>query len=256
MTVLLRPLARLGLVLLAAIPLSAQVTETPYTVEPGRIRVEMDGLKLSHGRADAAGNTYDAIGVAQTVVSVGLTRSLDAQVGASLFLHESFDFGGRRDSRSGIGDVSLRMKWTFWRDEQRSAAAIVPFVKLPTNSGGVGNDAVEGGFILPVEMHLGAGVRAGAMLRWDVARNDADNGYDARWLVSSFLERHLTETISFYGEAALEAASTGFSNWAGNLGIGTVWHLTTSLEVDVELLRGVGNRATDWTYVARLNWEW
>lgn len=256
MTLSFRSLACLGAILAASVRVSAQVTESPYTAAPGRIRIEMDGLKLSHGRADAAGNKHDVIGVAETIVSAGLTKSIDLQVGASLFLRETIDFGGRRDSRSGIGDVSLRMKWTFWHDEQRAAAAIVPYVKLPTNSGGVGNDAVEGGFILPVEMSLGAGVRAGAMLQWDVVRNDADNGYDARWLLSSFAERHLTETISFYGEATLEAASTGFSNWAGNLGVGTVWHLTKSLDVDVELLRGLGNRATDWTYVARLNWEW
>lgn len=256
MTAPFRFAACLALLLAAGSPLAAQVTETPYTAAPGSIRIEMDGLKLSYGRADSAGNTYDAIGVAETVVSTGLTRSLDVQVGASLFLRESFDLGGRRDSRSGVGDISLRVKWTFWRDEDRAAIALVPFVKLPVGSTGVGAKATEGGLILPFELSLGAGFRSGTMLRWDVMRNAADDGYDSRWLVSSFLERHVTSAVSFYGEATVEAASTGFSHWAGSFGVGTVWHLTDSLEADIELLRGLGGRGTDWTYVARLNWEW
>lgn len=251
-----RALALAAALLGATASLSAQVTETPHTIEPGRFRIEMDGLRLSFDRADAAGNKHDVVGVAQTVLSVGLTQTIDLQVGASLFLHESFDFGGRRGSRSGIGDLSCRTKWTFWRDDQRGAAAVIPYVKLPTNSGGVGNDAVEGGFILPFEMSVGAGIKAGAMFQWDVARNAADTGYDSRWLLSSFMQRHLTESIAFYGEALVEAASTGLSHWSGQVGVGSLWHLTKSLEADVEVLRGLGRRATDWTYVARLNWEW
>lgn len=255
MTAPSRFLACGALALAAYTPLSAQITETPHTIAPGHVRIEMDGLKLSYGRADEAGNTYDALAVAQTVVSVGLTRSVDVQVGAALFLRESFDLGGRRDSHSGIGDTSVRMKWTFWRSENGSAAAVVPFVRLPTHTGRMGSDKVEGGLILPFETTL-AGFRSGTMLRWDLARNAADDGYDSRFLLSSFLERQLVGPISLYGEATVEAFTGGSSDTWGSVGVGTVWHLTSTLEADLEFLRGVGDRATDWTYVARLNWDW
>lgn len=251
-----RALALVAVLLGAVTPVVAQVTESPYTIEPGKLRIEMDGLRLSFDRADPAGNKHEAVGVAETIFSVGLTQTIDLQVGANLFLHESFELGGQRSSRSGIGDVSFRTKWTFWRDDQRGAAAVIPYVKIPTNSGGVGNDAVEGGLIFPFELKLAAGITAGAMFQWDVTRNDADDGYDSRWLLSSVVQRQLTESIAFYGEAIVEAASTGLSHWAGQVGVGSVWSLTKSLQADVEVLRGLGRRATDWTYVARLNWDW
>jgi hypothetical protein len=243
------------LVLLAG-PTAAQVTETPQTIAPGRFHIKMDGLKLGFDRAEAAGNKYEALGVASTVVSAGLTSSIDLQLGFDLFLRETYEFRGHRDSHSGFGDLAFRTKWTFWRDPALGAAAIIPYVKLPTNTGGVGKKAMEGGFILPFEFKLGEGASLGAMFQWDMVRNDDDNGYDAHWLVSSFVERHLTEAIAVYGEATIDAWSTGLSNWAGSIGGGVWWQLTKSTRLDYELLRGVNQRATDWTHVFRVNWDW
>lgn len=248
--------ALLGL-MAAAAPVAAQVTESPATIAPGRVLVEVDGVKLSYERADAAGNKHTAVGVGSTIVSTGITSSLDVQVGFDLFLHHSFEFRGATDSRSGIGDVRFRTKWTFWRDEATgSAAAIIPFVKVPTNSGGVGNDSIEGGFILPWATGLGADLSAGAMLQWDMIRNDDDNGYDARWSLSGFLQHNLTRSFAVYGEAAAGATSAGSSRWFGSLGVGVLLHVTRFVQLDFEVQRGIGGRAMDWTQVFRVNWEW
>src|SRR5204862_7193261 len=101
-----------------------------------------------------------------------------------------------------------------------------------------------------------AGVKAGAMFQWDVVRNEADNGYDARWYVSGFAQRDLTNAFSVYGEATLEAASTGLSNSAGTIGLGLLWRASKSLQLDYELQRGLGYHAAEWTHIWRLHWEW
>jgi hypothetical protein len=236
--------------------LTAQVTESPQTVAPGRVLVRMDGLKLSFGRADAAGNTYTGMAVASTTVRAGLTSSVDLQVGFDLFLKETIKFRGARDSHSGLGDVSLRAKWTFWRDEQFGSAAILPYVKLPSGSSVVGTDAVEGGVIVPWATNAGAGVRAGAMFQWDVVRNDANNGYDACWYFSAFAQRDLPAGFGIYGETTFEVASTGFSSSAGTMGVGALWRLNKNFQFDYELQRGLGHRAAEWTHIWRANWEW
>lgn len=247
----------LGAAVLLAGNLAAQVTESPRTTAPGRALVRMDGLKLSFGRADAAGNTYNAVGVAATTFRTGLTASVDLQVGLDFFLKETIKFRGARDSHSGLGDISFRTKWTFWRDDKAgAAAAVMPYVRLPTGSGGVGSKATEGGVIVPWAMETGAGVTAGAMAQWDVVRNDADNGYDARWYLSGFMQRDLTRAFSIYGESTLEFSSTGFSNWAGTVGAGVLWRYLKHLQFDYELQRGLNRRASDWTHIWRLNWEW
>ncbi|MSU50971.1 MAG: transporter [Opitutus sp.] len=245
------------LVPFAPVAVEAQVTELPQTVAPGRLLVRMDGLKLSYGREDAVGNTHNALAVASTTVRAGLTQSVDLQVGFDFFLKESITFRGARNAHSGLGDVSLRTKWTFWRDDKiGAAAAVLPYVKLPSSTAGVGTDAITGGIILPWAMQTGAGVTAGAMFQWDVVRNDARNGYDARWYASGFARRDLTKVFSVYGETTLEASSTGLSNWAGTIGGGVLWRLTKSLQFDYELQRGLNDRASAWAHILRLNWEW
>lgn len=243
--------------LLFAPTLAAQVTETPHTIAPGRLQVRMDGISLSMGRADEAGNTYSALGVASTLVSTGLTSTVDVQVGFDLFYRYKVTYPGGSESDSGLGDLSFRTKWTFWRSaEWGAAAAVIPYVLVPTSRDGVGSDAVEGGVIVPWAMDLGAGVRAGAMAQWDLVRNDADNGYDSRWLVSGYVSRPLLFGITLYGEALLEANSTGFSDWAGQVGGGAVWHWSEHLALNYQLLRGLNSRASDWTHVLRAYWEW
>lgn len=241
----------------AALALRGQVTETPQTVAPGKVLIEMDGLKLSYDRADAAGNKHTVMGVASTIVTAGLTSSVDLQVGFELFLRRKFESAGWSDSRSGFGDLSFRTKWTFWRDEaSASALAVMPYVKVPTNTDDVGSEAIEGGIMFPWAMGVGRDLTAGAMFRWDMVRNPDDNGYDALWTTTGFVQRKLTGSFGVYAEAMISASSTGLSHWASSVGVGALWNLTKFLQFDYELQRGLGRRSTDWTHVFRVNWEW
>lgn len=255
-TRLARALVVLSL-LLPILRLNGQITESPHTIAPGKILIEIDGIRLSMDRADSAGNTYDALAVGSTIVSAGITPSLDVQIGAELFLRETFDSGGVRDSHSGLGDLSFRMKWTFWRDEKfGAAAAVIPYVRFPSGSRSVRADGFEGGLIIPWTMHVGGGMWAGAMFQWDLERNRGRNAYDSNWYASAFAQRNLTRTIAVYAEATAEAASNSLREWGGSVGVGAWWRLTASLQLDYELLRGLNDHAAEWTHIARVNWEW
>jgi hypothetical protein len=236
-------------------PLVAQVTESPYTVAPGKVLLEMDGVKLSVDRADD--RKFTGLGVASTLLSAGLTNFLDVQAGIDVFLKETVTESGVRDSHSGLGDVSFRMKWTIWRNENlRSALGIIPYVKLPSSSSGIGADSAEGGLIVPWEMRLPGGTIAGAMARWDVVRNHDDNGYDSHWHATGFLQRNLTKALAVYAETTLLTPSSGLSKTAGTIGAGALFQLTRAVQLDYELQRGVNSRAEDWTHVLRVNWGW
>jgi hypothetical protein len=217
----------------------------------------MDGVTVGFDQPSGDRTKFTALGLASTILSAGITNSVDLQVGATLYLREKYQIGGERNSRSGLGDLLFRVKWTFWRDANYGAAlAVLPFVKVPSDSGGAGNDAVEGGVIFPWAMAIPGGATAGAMLRWDMVRNDADNGYDALWRLTSYVRRDITSSIAVYGEGSLAAASTGASDWEGTIGVGGLLQVTNVLQLDYELQRGVNRRAADWTHVLRLNWGW
>ena len=107
--------------------LRAQVTETPQTQGAGSVLMRMDAVSFGVAEDTAAPNQYKALAVGTTLISAGITPSLDFEFGTQLFLRDTFDKAGSDHTESGIGDVTLRPKWTFWRDtETGQAAAIIP----------------------------------------------------------------------------------------------------------------------------------
>jgi hypothetical protein len=240
---------------LARLPLSAQVTESPHTVAPGRVLLEVDGVRFTVGHTEADGGTVDALAVGSTLLTTGLTRSLDLQVGVDLFLRQSVTLGGRRDSDAGLGDVSFRTKWTFWRTDSGSAAlALIPYVRLPTSTAGLGSERIDGGLILPWASEGPAGIITGAMLHWDSA--SSDDGRRHRWSGAAFVRRDLFRLLSAYAELTLDAESGSWSAREGTLGAGALLRPWGGLEVDYQIQRGLNRRAPDWIHTLRFNWEW
>lgn len=252
----MKPLLLCALFAAAVVPLTAQVTETPDTIAPGKFFVRMEAISVALNRDRTEPNTYTALGLATTMLSTGITREIDAQVGVQFFARQTYQFSGTRTTRSGLGDVTLRAKWTYLRNEKiGAAAAVIPFVKVPTSTGGVGNDHVEGGVIFPWAMSLGAGTVAGAMAEWDLLRNDANNGYDSRWFTSAFLRQHIIGPWGAYVEATLGVSSETSSSFLGSLGGGATWDCSKTMQLDYGVSKGLGNRATDWQHALRLRWE-
>ena len=197
----------------------AQATEPTQTIDPGAILIRMDAISLGIRPDAVAPNQYKSLAVGTTIVSTGLTSTVDLEVGTQLFLQDTFSTGGSSHTESGIGDVTLRPKWTFWRDPSTGqAAAIVPYVLLPTDSKAVGNNSVQGGVILPWSMDIAAGTKAAAMVEWDELRNVANTRYDTRWYGTAYIKWDLGKTLGAYAETTLSDSTAGSSTFAGTVG--------------------------------------
>jgi hypothetical protein len=234
------------------LPLRGQITEWPETVAPGRFLVEIDAISLTIDREP--GLKYTAFGAASTFVTTGLTSKWDIQVGAEFFISQKFDAAGLTERQRGVGDVYIRTKYRFYEsNDTYTAAAIIPYVKIPTNSGGVGNDSVEGGVILPFSAQLLGGFNFYAMAELDFLRNDLDDGYDSYWFFSAALNRSVTRGIGIYGEMTA-AKSSGASGVDGMLGAGVTLAVSDKTWWDFAFYRGISSSASDWTHVVRFNW--
>lgn len=232
-------------------PLHAQITEWPTTVEPGRFLLEMDAISLTLDKD--GGDKYTAFGAASTFLTTGLTQNWDIQVGAELFISQKYESGGFSERDSGVGDLYLRTKWRFYENpETGTAVAILPYVKFPTNSGGVGNDATEGGVIVPWTTRLAGGFEVYAMAELDFLRNDNDDGYDTYWYFSGALSRPITSMLGLYGELAL-GKSSGDSTTEGIFGAGVTLTLSERTWWDFALYKGISSGAADWNQVVRFN---
>ena len=250
-----RILTGLGLLAVLALPLRAQVTDTPQTIEPGKFFLRMDAVTVGVNRDSTEANRYTALGLASSILSIGMTKNVDVQFGAQFFVRETYQLHGTNNTRSGWGDTSFRTKWTFWRSPQGdAAAAVIPYVKIPSKVTGIGNNHIEGGVIVPWAMQLGPGSEAGAMFQWDQLRNDANNGYDSRWFASGFARQHIVGGFGAYAEATMAVSSASASSFAGTLGGGMTFDFSKLFQADYGLSRGLGGRATDWIGVVRLRW--
>lgn len=242
---------------LFAVPGRAQVTETPETVAPGHFLLRMNALSLATNIHDSAGGTSSGVALATTFITTGLTDSLDVQVGADVFVSQKYERGAFANRSSGFGDLYLRTKWTFWR-EGPAAAALMPYVRLPTDTGAPGKHAVQGGIIVPWALALPSGGEFRAMGRVDLLRNAAGDGYGTFWSASAAFTQPLTGLFKVYAEGTVGKSTNGLAGpgtpWAGTIGGGLQVHLATLYWWDFAVYRGFSHGAPDWNPVVRVNW--
>ena len=242
---------------LALVPASrAQVTEVPQTIEPGGVLIRMDAISFGAQQDTSAPNQYKALAVGTTIVSAGITDSLDMEFGAQLFLRDTFSTQGSEHTDSGIGDITLRPKWTFWKDPSSGQeAAIIPYVMVPTNSSAVGNNFVEGGVIVPWSRDIAAGLKAGAMIEWDELRNVANTRYDSRWYASAVIKWSLGDRIGAYAETTASLSTAGTGADSGMIGGGVNLNASGNFQWDFEVTRVLGSGQNQWTEVLRFRWK-
>ena len=230
--------------------LNAQITQWPTTVAPGRFLLEMNALSLTLDHEP--GYKYTAFGAASTLLTTGLTDHLDLQLGADLYVSQRIETGSFTERKSGVGAMRVRTKWRFY-DENGTAVAIMPYIKIPTNGDATGTKSTEGGVIVPWSTNLPTGFKFAAMAELDFLRNDNDNGYDSFWNASLALHRHVTKALGFYGEATL-GKSSGGAPGEGKMGGGVTFAVSDNVTWDYAIYRGFSSGTSDWKHVLRLNW--
>lgn len=240
-----RSLLLLFLLMIPAVSFG-QFTETPFPRAPGKFLLEVDAIDLSIDRN--ADFDYSALGLGTVLLSMGVTPTLDLEVGAQLYYRQRIEYDTFTDSESGLGAVQLRVKWQFYADGG-SAAAVIPYIRVPTDDSLPGNEAVEGGVIVPWTASLPAGFQFVAQGQVDFQRNPADDGYDIAWGAAAFLRRDLPAGFGLYGEA-ITYKSSGGEDFAGSLGAGVTWD-TVIGTWDYAMYKGLSNGAADWTYTLR-----
>ncbi|MBA4138068.1 MAG: hypothetical protein C0518_12195 [Opitutus sp.] len=229
----------------------AQYTEVPATVAPGRFLLEADALSLVVDREDT--EKFTAVGAGLLLVTTGLASNWDIQVGAELFISQRYESGGFTDRRTGFGDLYVRTKWRFHESDWASVA-ILPYAKIPANSGDVGNDSVEGGVIVPWETYvLGGFLTINSMLDVSFIRNANDDGYETLFYFSSSATKQFTRFLSLYAELDASKSRSSYP-WQTTLGVGAYLTISDHLSWDLAMYRGLNRNAPDWNPVVRVNY--
>lgn len=254
---ILRITVLLGMILTAGVARAARemttdrpdATESPFTVETGRVQIEVSAVSYTRDRhnPERDDTRVTSWNVMPVNVRIGLRPDLELQIISDNYLdvEVSQASAGFRERRRGLGDVTLRVKRNFWgNDGGPSALGLMPFVKIPTNQRGLGNDSIEGGVILPYARDLAPGWSLGAMTEIDGVRNAADNGYTGVWVNTVTIGHEWTERLGSFVELATEV---GEGRPVLSFNAGCTYALQPNLQLDFGANFGLNRAASDLT---------
>jgi len=157
-------MTRLAALMLAAFAAgAAQAEEAPIctdrpgkanavcAVPPGKVQLETAGVDWTLAGSDESRTELLTVGA--SLLKLGLSEGSDLQIGITPYAELTTRDRDMRRVR-GVGDTVIRYKQRLTREDARLQAAVIPFLKLPTASHGLGNGKVEGGVALPISLAL------------------------------------------------------------------------------------------------------
>ena len=221
-------------------------TESPYTVDAGRVQVELDFV--NHTRDREGGSGAETLGILPVNLKLGLTNSTDLQLLVDPYVRQRVTnrTSGARDTVSGFGDVTLRLKHNLWgNDGGRTALALMPFVKLPTARSGIGNGAAEFGLIVPLAIGVSDRVGIGLMTEIDMLEEADGRGYAPTFINSATASFSLTERLGLYTELFTERSTERDARLVVTGDMGMTYGLTEDLQLDGGVNIGVTDAADD-----------
>ncbi len=163
------------------------------TVDAGHWQVETD--LVNYARDRSGGVTTSTLLAPNPTLKYGLTDTLDIEAGIALYEEVRVRSGAATTSDRGIGDVYLRAKWHIAGTNGQDGVAIEPFLKLPTAWSALGNGAVEGGIIVPLQRNLPGGWQLGVTPEIDILRDQDGSGSHAATAVSVGLSHPITDAL-------------------------------------------------------------
>lgn len=210
-------------------------TESPYTVDAGHFQLEME---LANTVRDDRDREF-SLGELNT--KIGLNTSTDLQVVTPFYTQV-------RGGGEGFGDVEIRLKHNLWgNDSGPTALALMPFIKIPTAHGDLGNGDFEGGLIIPFGFEGPAGWSCAVMAECDLEADDGDSGYHFVGLTSATTSHDLTETSGVFLELVSVLSTESGAGWEAYFNTGMTWAVTPRWQLDGGVRLGLTDAATGFT---------
>jgi len=169
----------------------------PCTVDAGHFQVESDVFNLTYDTSGGADTT--TLLYTNPTLKLGLTNTIDAEVNIAPWeTITSKDRATHHTTRaSGVGDLYIRVKANLIGDDSGDVSfALEPYVKVPTAPNGVGDGAVEGGLIAPIQVNLPANWSLTIDPEGDILKNAVGDGdhFNMSGLLS--FSRPLSKTVT------------------------------------------------------------
>lgn len=220
-------------------------TESPYTVDAGHYQMELSFIDFTHDENNPDDSTINNLSVAPINLKAGLCNTVDLQLVMNPYIRERTKTNGDTEKKSGFGDIVTRLKVNLWgNDGGPTALAIMPFIKFPTNTDGLGNDFREGGVIIPLAVSLPGDWGMGLMTEFDFSRNEAKEFY-TKFINTITFGHAIVGDLSGYVEFFSKFNDEDDTPWIGTFDTGLTYAMTPDIQFDAGINIGVTESADD-----------
>jgi len=221
------------------------VTESAYTVDAGHYQLVMDFANFTYDKSD--GTTTKAWDVGDFNIKAGLLNNVDVQLVYDNYLNvRTEDSSGKSTTQSGFGDLTTRLKINLWGDDGgKTAFALLPFVKFPTSTDNLGNNAVEGGVIFPLAVSLPHDFDLSLETAASFMKNDDGGGYHEEFIASASVDHQLIGKLSGFLEFFSSFTTESHAGWVGTVDTGLEYLVTKNIQLDCDCYFGVTRAAAD-----------
>jgi hypothetical protein len=225
-------------------------TENPYTVDAGHYQLELDLLNYTFDRqnSDGAHRTVRSLAVAPFNLKAGLSNNSDLQFIAETFtVQKTHDRDAQsKETISGFGDVIVRWKVNLWgNDGGKTGLGVISFAKFPTNQHGLGNEALEGGVIVPLEVKLPESWDLGLMTEVDYRQNSDSSDYHEEFINTITIAHSIVGELEGYVEFFSNVSTERNAEWIGTVDAGLTYKLRPNIQLDAGVNIGVTRAADD-----------
>jgi hypothetical protein len=219
-------------------------TESAYTVDAGHFQIESDLVTYTYDReGDLRLDDWTAGGLN---LKAGLLNWMDVQVVIEAYRHIRVRENGTVFRASGFGDTTVRLKMNLWgNDGGTTAFALMPLVKFPTSSDGLGNGAVDGGIIFPLAISLPADWGMGMMLEVDLNEDADGRDHHAEFIQTISFGRDIIGKLAGYLEFFSQVSEEAGSEWIATVDFGFTYAISDDIRLDAGLNIGVTDAADD-----------
>ncbi|WHO38226.1 transporter [Sphingobium sp. AP49] len=176
----------------------------PCTMAPGKVQVEL-GLGDWTREQDAESRT-DTVNFGDALLRIGLTDSMEAQLGWTAFGHvRTRDrVTGAVETDSGIGDMRVALRQNLRNpDGSGFSIAVMPYASLPTGGDAIGDGDWGAGLLVPISYDLGHGLTLQATPEVDAAVDEDGDGRHLAYGSVAGLGFEISDELSGSIEASL-----------------------------------------------------
>ncbi len=223
------------------------ITESPFTVDAGRVQTETTLFGYARSRPDEDGSFTDTYELGTTNVRIGVTSNTEVALGWQPYgvvrthrVSPLSDF-----TQSGVGGLELRAKVNLWGNDTfekpgATAMALLPYIVLPTDRhNGISPEFVESGLIVPLALKLTS--KLDLDLNGGVAwvREDASVRYHEEYLASASFSYEWSDRLGTYYEIAARLHTQDPRGDVVLLATGVTYKVRKDLQLDAGVNVGV-----------------